>query len=163
MTQPGDAELQRQIAAVKRVMVKVPRKVGDTAVMFTKERFRRQAWLDHRSKRWKKRKPGSRRNKGRAILVDKARLKRSIRVKRAASSSVTIGSNVPYAKAHNEGVRGTVSVKAHSRNVNNKKVTVGAHTKKMNLPKRQFMGKSQYLDKRIKRVIASQILKALKQ
>lgn len=148
MPQPGDILLNQRVNAIKKVLITLPRDIGDTAVLFTKERFKQQNWKNKSAVAWQKRKGTAKRNKGRSLLMDTGRLKRSIRRKRTTSNSVTIGSNVPYAKAHNEGV--------------NKKVTVGARTRNMNLPKRQFMGKSHALDKRIKAEINRQITKAIK-
>lgn len=171
---------------VKEILLTLPIKVGDTAVLFSKQRFKEQSWVDNSTQPWKARKAGAKRNRGRALLVDKGRLRRSIRVIRTTGDSVTIGSDVPYAQAHNDGFKGIVQVKAHKRtkwkkskvesgtltkkgNKSMKTVTtangeyqVEAHSKKMNMPRRRFMGKSAALDKQIKRLITSQIMKAFK-
>jgi phage gpG-like protein len=97
----------------------------------------------------------------------------------------TLKNNMPYAKAHNEGLKATVTVKAHSRNRYAKsKVGTGrftkkgkertqtvtqktgssnvkAHNRKINLPKRQFMpttdNDSPVLNNAINRQIARDI------
>lgn len=163
--------------------------IGAQAVVFYKQRFQEQAWADNTTQPWAKRKPGAKRNRGRAILIDTGRLRRSIRVISATQSSVTIGTDVPYARAHNEGFRGTVTVPAHTRSkyeklkvgtgvfsiktknertrtekraVEGGDITVKSYTKRMNLPRRQFMGASATLNKQINRLITAEINKALK-
>lgn len=106
----------------KSRLLTLPIKVGDTAILYTKQRFAQANWIDHRVESWRPRKAvtkwgKTKRNKGRALLVDTGRLRRSIRIMGKTSSSVTIGSDVPYASVHNDGFRGSVSqrVKAHTR------------------------------------------------
>ena len=98
-----------------------------------------------------------------------------------------IGTDVPYAQIHNEGFRGNVNIKAHVRKryrnekegtgvystrtrkerTRTKRVvdsghTVQSHTRKINMPKRQFMGSSAVLDKQIERMMNAEFNKALK-
>ncbi len=162
MAQPGDIELRLRIKAVERTLSGLPRKVGITAVNFTNQRFRERAWINHRTEPWRQRKTGARRGKGRALLVDSGRLRRGNRIKNTTRSSVTITNNVPYAAANNNGFKGTVTVRSHSRTVQGKRIVVGAHKRNMNLPKRQFMGPSAKLDKQIKHLISDELTKALK-
>lgn len=163
--------------------------IGAKVVVFSKQRFREQAWTDATTQPWQKRKAGAKRNTGRAILKDTGRLQRSIRVVSVTPSSVTIGTDVPYAQAHNEGFRGTQNVPAHTRNryakvktgsgvysiktqkerqrtskvkVEGGEIKVKAFTRRMNLPKRQFLGNSQVLTNQIKRLVTAEINKALK-
>lgn len=156
--QPGDEKLKRDLENLKKRLLTLPKKVGDTAVLFTKQRFREQAWVDNSTQPWKKRNPNAKRNKGRALLMNSGRLRRSIRIVGTTSDSVTIGSNVPYAAAHNEGFKGAVQVSAHSR----KGKPVKAHSRNMNLPVRRFMGPSAALNKQITRLIKAEILKAIR-
>lgn len=148
MRQPGDIATRVLIKAAQRTLLTLPRKVGVVAVNFTNERFKQQNWVDHVSKPWQKRKPGSRRNAGRAILTDTGRLRRGNRIMRTTSNSVTVGNKVPYANAHNAGFKGPVKTRRGVRN--------------MNLPKRQFMGKSAQLDRQITRMIQAEMNKVLK-
>lgn len=161
--QPGDEKLKRDLEAVKHRMAGLPRKMGDTAVLFTKQRFREQGWAGSGFTPWRPRKAGAKRNKGRALLVDSGRLIRSIRVRYTTKDSVPYGTDVPYAKANNEGLRAGVTIKAHSRkSKSGKSAEVKSHTRNMRMPKRQFMGDSPYLQRQIKRVISAEISKALK-
>jgi phage gpG-like protein len=182
-------DFNNKLNGLQKVLKSLPRKVGAQAVVFFKSRFREQAWADNATEPWKKRKPGAKRNTGRAILIASGRLRRSIRVIASTPSSVTIGTDVPYARAHNEGFRGTVQVPEHTRNryrkvkygtgifsiktrrerqrtvkevVEGGEIKVKAHPKRMNLPRRQFMGNSAVLNNQIKRIIMAEINKALK-
>lgn len=171
---------------LKTRLLTIPVKAGDTAVLFSMQRFREQAWVDASTYPWKKRQLGAKRNSGRALLVSSGRLRRSVRIMRTTSTSVTIGSDVPYARIHNEGFKGTVSVKAHTRTkwvksrvetgnltksgrkqmrtmtTAGSQYAVGQHTRKMNMPRRQFMGNSRQLEKQITRLITAEIMKAFK-
>lgn len=172
-------------ANYKRVLVKVPGMLGNEAVNFFKDSFRLQGFLGARLEPWRKRR--SRKRAGRAILVKSGRLRRSPRIASNSGGIVRIGTDVPYAKAHNEGYRGVVNVPAHSRgrytkskegrgifSVKTRKermrtvktktgtIQVRAHTKRMNLPKRQFMGYSPYLDAKLKRLLQAELLKGLR-
>lgn len=172
--------------ALREISHRLPAQVGAEAVRFSKESWQRQGWLGNTFQPWQLRR-GGKNNAGRAILMQSGRLRRSIRVLRATSDSVVIGTDVPYAAAHNNGFRGTVSVGIHKRNrykkerkgtgvysVKTKKertrtVTsydgahwVQSHTRTMKIPKRQFLGDSPYLRARIQRLIAAEIMKAAK-
>jgi len=129
--------------------------LGEVAVNFSKERFLHENWLGTKPEPWKPRKTtGNRkrdrnerstsdRKKRRGLLIDSGRLKHSIRPLKTTANSITIGTDVPYAKTHNEGFNGTVSqkVKQHARVRNGRQESVKAHTRAVNMsvPKRQFM------------------------
>ena len=109
----------------KQVLQYAPGMLGNDAVNFFLDRFKEQAWLGTSREPWQKRKAFTAwgktpRNKGRAILIDTGRLRRSIRITQVSQMTVTIGTDVPYAKAHNEGMRlGLIqSVRSHTRKVN---------------------------------------------
>lgn len=170
----------------KQVLQYAPGMLGNIAVNFFLDRFRYQNWMGHTTEPWKQRKKNNRRNKGRAILVQSGRLRRSIRITRITGLTTYIGSDVPYARAHNEGFKGTVSVKAFTRNKYSKeKVKSGrftksgaermktvqrisgssqvkAHTRRMNLPRRQFMGNSPVLEKQLQRKLLAELMKGLR-
>jgi phage gpG-like protein len=112
-------EIVRRFNTVKR---RVPRIVGTTAVEFFKENFRRQGFVDQGLEAWPPRQDG---NNDRALLIKSGRLRRSIRVLRANRNAVQVGTNVPYAKYHNQGTQ--------------------------HLPQRQFIGRSAGLRKRLAR------------
>lgn len=173
----------------EKVLRKLPVLIGNTAKNFFVDRFKSQDWVDTRTEPWKKRKANSPRNTGRAILTDTGRGKRAIRVLKANIGEVEVGIEGPekkYMGAHNKGFRGTVQVGAHSRIATRKvgtrvlklkgrqkreriggrktKIRGASHqvkgfSRKMNLPKRQFIGNSHFLDRRIDRQIMSELLK----
>ncbi len=169
----------------KQLLLYAPGMLGNDAVNFFLDSFKRQAWLGNRLEPWAKRRVNKRRP-GRAILVDTGRLRRSIRITRVSQGNVYIGTDVPYAKAHNEGFRGTVQVKAHKRNKYTKsrigtgKFTktgkertktissvsgssmVKAHTRKVNIVQRQFMGTSPYLTRQLQRRLSAELMKAMR-
>lgn len=152
-----------QLQAFKRFKDAYPRFVGNMAVNFYKDSFKRQGFIENSSvKRWDKRKNDSK-GKGRAILVKTGRLRRSIRIIRSGMGYVVVGTDVPYAKIHNEGgvIRTTQSVgsynrKAHKRTWKGKRqnvsaATISAHKRRVNteIPQRQFIGASPFLIRRI--------------
>ena len=141
---------------------------GVIAVNFSKDRFRFKNWIDKTAEKWQARK---RPNRG-SLLLRTGRLKRSIRKIASGDYYVVVGTDVPYAQLHNEGgtVNKVAQVKAHTRRVNattrvigSKIVNVRAHNRKMNLtmPKRQFLGESELLMRRIEMHINRELNKEL--
>ena len=141
---------------------------------FFLDSFKRQAWFGETTEVWAKRKPRAKRNKGRALLVDTGRLKRSVRIKKADWNSVIIGSDVPYAGVHNEGYRGTHERTATRRakvrgsygklgdeKRKGRKMAIRGTTHKVhqNIPRRRFMGHSPFLNKRIDRLFIIELAK----
>lgn len=186
---PGLAEFDQMMDKVSRAINSIPRRAGALAVNFSTQRFRSQSWVDHTTDPWPKRKRSSWGKKqerpGRAILVKTGKLRRSIRVISVSPVRVVIGTDVPYARAHNDGFRGKVkqNVKAHSRTrfgmaqssvigtrkgttrrVRMMDVKVKAHTRtiRQNLPRRRFIGTSAVLDKQLERMITVEIMRAVK-
>lgn len=165
-----------------KVLQYAPGLLGNHALNFFNDRFREQGWLGYRFEKWKARKNDGKR-KGRAILIDRARLKRGNRIVSNSGGQVVLGNDTPYAKAHNDGFKGVVNVKAHSRNRYSKTkigtgkytkngkertktisnisggVSVKAHTKRMNLPQRKFMGASPYLSAQLQRLLMAEFKK----
>jgi phage gpG-like protein len=171
----------------KSVWARLPVLVGNVAVNFTLDNFRRQGFLGNTLERWPARKQGWRKDKrpNRSLLINTGRLRRSIRILRVSPSAVVIGSDVKYAKAHNEGLRiGLIqTVKSHKRSINYHdevsapgarspkfgvtkvgESTVKSHTRRIdqNIPRRRFMGNSPYLNASIKRTVSAEFLKAMK-
>lgn len=149
--------LDKVQAQVKETVLRLPVLLGNHAVNFTKDSFTKQGWRGTVFTPWAQRKNQTK-NIGRGILIQSGRLRRSIRILRADAGGVVIGTDVPYAAAHNNGFNGNVLVKAHKRNQYVKaKVTslqtrrtktvtqlagssqVKSYTRHMNLPRRQFM------------------------
>lgn len=158
----GIAQLQRQY---KSVLLRLPLLVGNEAVNFTLDNFRLQGFMGATFQSWRPRKVSWQKNKrpGRNLLIDGGRLRRSIRIVAMSLDYVAIGTDVKYARAHNEGVNGLgviQTVKGFSRKNGSK---VSAHTRRivMRIPKRQFMGDSPYLQQRIKRVVSFAFMKEI--
>ena len=182
----ADFNLDGKRAALRQVMITLPRTIGLLAVNFSKDRFRAGGWYDRTFMPWKTRNGEKRGQSGRAILVKSGRLRRSIRVTSVTSNSVTIGTDVPYAKAHNEGFKGMVTVKSHKRGrFTKKKVGTGkftakgnermktvqsltgtsdvaSHQRQVDMPKRQYLGESAHLNRIVTRKITTELLKAFK-
>lgn len=164
-----------QSQALAKALRALPRIVGNIAVNFYKDRFSRQGWQDERFEPWTKRKREDRR--ARAILVKTGRLRRSIRIVSQTHNSVTVGTSVPYAQIHNEGgtIKANQSVKSHTRKGHKRKkdeklITVKSHPVKAHsrtisttIPKRQFMGASALLIRRIVMQVNKGLAKILNQ
>lgn len=186
-------DLQRSVEHFKQVMVYAPGMLGNDAVNFFLDRFQYQNWIGDYVEPWRRRKNPNKwgpvkNDTGRAILILRARLKRSIRITSASNMQVTIGTDVPYARVHNEGARLGQYQKVKEYKRQNRKFgivkrtelktrtkikfgynpssisTVAAHTRKINqnIPKRQFMGESQFLTKMLARRLQAEIMKGLR-
>lgn len=139
--------------------------MGTEAQNHFKTSFRNQGFTDNGLETWQKRKR-TRGGEGRAILVKSGTLRRSLRKVRKGALSVSIISNLPYATIHNEG--GIIEKKArtHILSFNSKgkfqrqrtekqrsktsymqKAHIGAY--KIKIPKRQFVGYSETLHRRL--------------
>lgn len=140
--------------------------------------FRLQGFQDKTVEKWKPRKKEDKRA-GRAILVKSGDLRRSIRRENLNKMklSVTIATDLPYARIHNEGGVINKSERAATINFKIKKdgtsrftkqkkanfqqdVTIGAHS--INIPKRQFIGGSFVLNQKVKKTITSRLDKLFK-
>ena len=91
-------------AALRTIKKTIPEGTATLAVNWFRNSFRKQGFTDTGFKKWKKRKPGAPRNRGRAILTDTGRLRRSIRKNRVTFRRSIISTNVPYGIYHNEGI-----------------------------------------------------------
>lgn len=184
----GLQDFFNKVDKLEKAYNKLPNEFAAIAVKFSKERFRKQNWLDKSPVKWEKRvqrrKGGVRRSQ--TLLVDKGRLKRSIRKIHADRKRIIIGTDVPYAGIHNFGgkIQKKVTVKqhtvsahtrkAHTRKIKGRKRSVPAtnvkshivdsHQRMMNLtiPQRQFMGNSHTLSKSIIKHGVNRFDKALK-
>lgn len=168
------ADFAQKVLRLKKLYRKFPDMAAIEAVNFSKERFVRKNWVDQTNQPWKKRKPSpewysAAQNKEAArgsLMVKSGRLKRSIRKIKVTRNSVTIGTDVPYAETHNEGavINQTVNVKAHSRKrkARNEKVKAHSRKRKIKIPKRQFIGESAILLRRIERLVQREINEILK-
>lgn len=174
--EPDYKELSRICANVERAISIIPQKAAVIAVNFSKERFVKKNWLDTTETTWKKTKKG----KG-STLIKSGRLKRSIRKVHVGADYAIIGTDVPYARIHNDGgtIEGTEQVRSHQRRAHkrktyprsNKRIKAGivrAHTVKSYKRKfkrtfiqRKFIGQSQYLTDQLTSMIQIEIQKAV--
>lgn len=181
---PQEIRLSQLDKVVRKALPGITTAAGAEVVKFSNSNFRKQGFQTGSGIVIWTRKTKS---KGRYILIKSGRLRRSIRVLRTTKNSVIVGTDVPYAKAHNEGFRGRVNVKAHTRNKYGKKkvgtgvystktkrerkrtvtsvsgsTQVRGHTRTMRIPKNQFLGRSDVLIRNVKRVATAEFIKALK-
>lgn len=144
---------------------------GIIAVNFSKVSFRNKGWHDRTREQWK---PRKRKDRG-SLMARTGRLKRSIRRLSYGTAYVIIGTDVPYAKAHNEGkhIEQVVTVRSYKRKASvatrvrkpsKKRVRVRSHQRRMNtkLPQRKFLGASQVLVKKIEYYMKKQAESMLK-
>ena len=112
--------------------------IGNEAKNFFVNSFRVQGFEDKSVDKWKPRKKQTKRNIGRAILVDSGDLRKSIirEPVNKANLSVKISTDLDYAKIHNEGIG--------------------------KIPKRQFIGNSYKLNENCKKIVVSQLDKIFK-
>ena len=170
------AIISQRYKAMRRTLIT---KVGAIMLKHTDDRFREQGWKDEILQPWAKRK--SNKDVGRSILIKSGALRRGNRIISTTDHSVTMGNDVPYAKPHNDGFNGSVTVKAHSRKsfAKNKIVTdkltksgkqrkatalkvigeiqVKSFSRNMNMPERRFMGKSKALSKSVTDLITEEV------
>lgn len=127
---------KNKMIRVKRVLRRLPREIGNEALKYFMAGYKKEQTPE--GKPWKPRQAngsGSRRTR-RGLLVKSGRLRKSIRLTKITSERVTIGTNVPYAKYHNQGTD--------------------------KLPQRKFIGKSAALQRRLERMVKIKILWALR-
>ena len=136
----------------------VPEIVAETATEYYKEAFSKKAFDRNPWVPAKKLK-----SKG-SLLVNSGNLMNSIRPSEINPHRVVISAgndHVHYAKAHNEGSNETITVPAHNRLKKGKSkktndsdtVFVKQHTRKQNIPQRQFIAQSKELNDIIKQRI----------
>lgn len=151
------ANTERMARALENYVVNIfPSRAGKIALRFIDGNFHAQGWQGATFQPWKPNNAGTR------ILMKRAFLLRSFHYI-TGPGQCTIFSNSPYAYVHNFGFHGTVNVKAYTRHkYQAQKVGTGrfnkngterqktihmitdstdvkAHTRTMNIPRRQFM------------------------
>ena len=170
----------------KQVLQYAPAMLGNDAVNFFLDSFKKQGWQGSTFEPWAKRKNTGKKSKGRSILILSGRMRRSIRITGITGLNTTIGTDVPYARAHNEGFNGIVNVRAFKRNRyvkeklgsgkftkagNERMKTVSrlgnagqvkAHTRSVKITKRQFMGDSPALQKILSDHLQQELIKGLR-
>jgi phage gpG-like protein len=122
----------------------------DIKVELTEEfdrNFERKGFFTNR---WSERK---RQNVG-TLLQATGTLRKSIRSK-VENDSVVFNSSVPYALAHNTGYDIIQNIRPHTRQrkKDKKKYLVRAHTRKINMPQRQFIGNSHQVQSIVKNIV----------
>ncbi|WP_042367895.1 phage virion morphogenesis protein [Bacteroides neonati] len=162
---------------IERAVQRIPAKAAKKAVEFSKERFIKKNWVDRQEKPWVKTK-----KKGGSTLIKSGRLKGSIHDLHIGINYAIIGTDVPYARAHNDSgtFSGTETVRTHERSSHKRKAhktrsgqrikatTVRAHVVRSHKRKykrtfiqRQFIGRSQYLVDQLTGMMTSEIEKAI--
>lgn len=142
------AEIQSEINSMMDEICEATSEIiVEEATEYYKERFQEKEWD---GTPWQ---PAKRPKKSGSLLVQSSQLVNSIRPVVATKERVviaTVGEVVnQYARAHNEGFEGDVNIGSFTRTVRGKQQIVKAHTRHQRIPKRQFMGQTEELDKRI--------------
>ncbi len=147
-------QFQRQVGTI----------AGTVAVNWFKGSFAAQGFRQGGGQvdRWKARNPHAKRNAGRNILVDSGRLRRSIRIVGKGPGWAVVGTDVPYADAHNSGLHrtGKVTLKTFMRRSTKGRMhRVAGHTRNANtnIPRRQFLGNSEGLNAGIAAELAKRL------
>ena len=173
-------------AHFKEVLGYAPGMLANDALNFFLDRFQQQNWIDNYPESWPGRKVNSKKNNSRNLLILTGRGRRSIRVSEVSTQRTVISTDVDYMKAHNDGFKGVVNVKEYTRNRYGKqkigsgklnksgkermktvqRITgtglVRAHTMKMNIPRRRFMGESAVLTQQLLRHLTAELMKGLR-
>lgn len=136
--------IEQKIKAFESFKKNLPKKIGNAAKNHFLMSWDKKSFSDGSigSDPWAARKKETAKTKGRALLVERGHLRRSIQVKQAVWNKqnpkglIRVGSyGIEYAKYHNRG---------------------GRH-----LPKRQFIGESRVLTKRINIIAQRELRKIL--
>ncbi|MCL2290841.1 MAG: phage virion morphogenesis protein [Bacteroidetes bacterium] len=142
--------LQSKQEEIKKAMEEtIPKKAANKAVLHFKKSFQDEGFTDNNLEKWQEVKRCE--NPKRAdlakaklpVLTGTGDLGRSIKAT-TEPGKVTITSDLPYSSAHNEGTNNA----GRNRNVV--------------IPKRQFIGESETLNKEIEKVIVDELSKILK-
>ena len=127
-----ELDLRPLINGFKTQRKALPAKLGNIAVKFFQDNFRSEGFVDNSLTRWQRRKRETRRSRGKKILQNTGRLRRSIKRLTTTFGRIVIGTRgVPYAEVHNEGLG--------------------------NMPKREFVGDSAKLEKLLQQRISKEI------
>lgn len=167
-----DENVQRLLADLTRAadnLAPAMKNIGEHLLQTTEEGFREQTGPD--GKKWPEVSSRTRARKKHAkVLTESGQLRGSINY-RANRKSVTVGTNAPYAAAHQFGFEGQVQVPQHNRLVKQafgKRLrqpvwaTVGPFNFQQNLPARPFLGVGEKDKGEIRSIIEDHIAAALK-
>jgi phage gpG-like protein len=127
-----ELDLRPLIAEFKKQRGTLPKVLGNIAVKQFQDNFRSEGFFDKTLSPWKKRKRETRRTRGKKILQNTGRLRRSIKRLSTTWGRIAVGTRgVNYAEVHNEGLG--------------------------KMPKRQFIGHGAKLERKIKNRIEKEI------
>lgn len=165
----------RKMKALKEIIRNAPNEIAILARNHFEESFDLGGYNETPFEKWKERaRPNDKRNKGRALLIKTGRLSRSIRIKSVGKRRIVIGTDVVYAKIHNEG--GEIATRARSELRPRRRTSTGRFAGgfesagrgatfkagKIKIPKRQFMGEdNRLLRKKINAFFITKIKQAL--
>lgn len=93
-------------------------------------------------------------------LLDTKQLKNSINTK-LIRNKIVVNTPLVYAAVHNFGIKKTVEIKKHKRKTKNGMKDVKSHSRKMNIPQREFMLLQKSDVTYIENVIANDIFETL--
>ena len=157
------SELNKDFSNLQEWVEGLPPQIGNAYLNFFLDRFKEQGWREGGSlKKWKKRTSKGKNKRGRNLLIQSGRLKRSLRM-RTKGDRIIFSTDVPYAKIHNEGgaVKKSVRVRSHVRRQRGKRTKVKEHKRKINteMPQRKFMGRSSFAEQKIIKQIERELQK----
>lgn len=171
---PISTDIRKKAEALKAFGAKAPAAVGGLAVSFFKDNFRKQGFDNGTVRPW----PKGHKKKGKT-LIKSGQGRRSIRILRIEKNAIYVGittvrshkgTTFNYMKMHNEG--SLVYVRPHSRKKTGtkaykfdgkkryKKQQIQAYSYRM--PRRQFIGDSKTLDKKVADFYVKNLRKILK-
>ena len=164
------ADLQKLLdRAVKEIPDKVLKIIGVEGKNFIQKNFRDEGFNDTGLEKWQERKD---KDTSRAMLTGHAtggnKLRNSFKRRISlGSNTVTFYTYKDYAEVHNEGgkIVGNFKIREHLRKGRTGRIMrVKSHNRNVNttIPKRQFMGKSAYLNTQISKKINKELDKILR-
>lgn len=127
ITKKNGIRFKKKVAAIKKFKKSAPKIIAKNSLNWYLLGFRKGGYqTDDSSNGWQKRKQKTKRNRGRALLVDTGALRRSLQVLTANFNKIKIGTRrIAYANRHNKGITDRLG---------------------REMPKREFIGKSKKLD-----------------
>jgi phage gpG-like protein len=162
------SDINRQAAEVRNLTDRIlPVKAGNIAVEHFKANFDKGGFVDNGLQKWKPSKRLLNGSKSAAdnyptLMSGRKMLYSDIKPETGSGEVIiqTTETTQDYAKVHNEGLK--VNVPAHTRTVKKtgKKYRVNAYSFQM--PKRQFIGDSRELNRKIENLIDSELQKITK-
>lgn len=128
----NELDLRPLMNAFKKSSKKLPKVLGNAAVKHFQDNFRAEGFVDQSVDKWVRRKRETKRSRGKKILQNTGRLRRSIKRLSTTFGRIVVGTRgVDYANIHNEGLG--------------------------SMPKRQFVGNSKKLERKLKSRISKEI------